>query len=218
MSARVAIVDYDMGNLLNVQRACTHVGLSAEITASRDDVERADAVLLPGVGAFRDAIAKLHELGLVEPLRARAGRGQLLVGICLGLQLLFEESEEFGRHEGLGLLPGRVVRFPNELGGARLKVPHVGWSPVLAGSQPWTATPLEGITDGEPMYFVHSYYAVPSTEDIVLSRSRYGSLEFCSAVRKGSVLAFQFHPERSGPAGIRMYEALSRLIANKELS
>ncbi len=212
MTANVAIVDYDMGNLLNVERACARVGLDATITADRAVIERADAVLLPGVGAFGDAMTKLRERGLVDLLRDGVKRGQRLVGICLGLQLLFEASEEFGTHEGLGILPGRVVRFT--AGG--FKVPHVGWAPVLAGAQTWSDTPLDGTAEGEPMYFVHSYYAVPSRDDVVLARSRYGGVDFCSAVRSGNVFAFQFHPERSGPAGIRMYEALARSIHRGE--
>lgn len=212
--ASVAIVDYGLGNLFSVKHACAHAGMRAEVTSSKADILAADAVILPGVGAFGDAMANLRRLDLVEPLRDIAQSAKPLVGICLGMQLVMSESFEFGRYEGLGLVKGPVVRFeePTE-GGRTLKVPQVGWNrvfPARAGG--WKGTLLEGVGEGEYMYFVHSFYAKPEDGAVVLSTSDYGHIEFCSALSRGNVTAFQFHPERSGPAGLRVYANLARHI------
>jgi imidazole glycerol-phosphate synthase subunit HisH len=211
IAPRVAIVDYHLGNLFSVKHACGHVGLDAVITADRAVIESADAIILPGVGAFGDAMKSLTAEGLVEPLRELAASDTPFLGICLGLQLLFTESEEFGTHAGLGIVPGRVVRFP-DLGtsaGRRRKVPHVGWARVNrpAGTS-WDGTVLAGLADGHYEYFVHSYHVAPENRADVLTTSTYGEQEFCSAVKRGNVTAFQYHPERSGARGLRVYRNL----------
>lgn len=210
-SARVAIVDYGMGNLFSVQRACEHVGLQVMISACADEVLRADAVILPGVGAFGDAMAELTRLGLVEVLRDVAASGKPLMGICLGMQLFMTESHEFGWHKGLGLIEGEVVRFDAPRRGSQiLKVPQVGWNRIFkAGQDAWQASLLEGLQDGEFMYFVHSFYARPVDPSVVLATSRYGHIEFCSSLRRGNLFACQFHPERSGAQGLRIYRSLA---------
>lgn len=212
--AQVAIVDFEMGNLFSVKQACEHVGMQAIITASARDLLAADAVILPGVGAFGDAMAMLTRRGLVDVLRDVAMSGTPLVGICLGLQLLMSESREFGRHKGLGLIEGEVVRFEGPRAGSdSLKVPQVGWNRIVkTGHGSWDASPLEGLRDGEFMYFVHSYYAKPADERVVLAATRYGQIEFCSSLRFGNVFACQFHPERSGPQGLQIYRNLARQI------
>ena len=203
----VAIVDYGMGNLFSVKHACEHVGLQAVITASPQDVRAAHAVILPGVGAFGDAMATLRRLGLVEALREVAQSGTPLMGICLGMQLLMTHSHEFGYHQGLGLVAGEVVRFDAPRQGATvLKVPHVGWNRIVrppGGS--WASSGLEGLEDGAFMYFVHSFYARPADAGVVVARSRYGHIEFCSSLRDRNIFACQFHPERSGPDGLQVY-------------
>jgi glutamine amidotransferase len=218
--SQVAIVDYSLGNLYSVKHACLHVGLNAEITSSKQDVLNADAVIVPGVGAFGDAMAALHRLDLVGVLRDIAASAKPLVGICLGVQLLMTESYEFGRHKGLGIIEGPVVRFDKPRKGERtLKVPQIGWNRVRkfapAGSaveDPWAGTLFGRTRDDEYMYFVHSYIIQPQDPRVILSTSRYGHIEFCSSVGLGNVFACQFHPERSGNPGLEIYRNLARQL------
>ena len=205
----VAIVDYGVGNLFSVKHACEYVGMRARITASGEELLEASAVILPGVGAFGDAMAMLGRLDLVSVLREIAGSGKPLIGICLGMQLLMTESHEFGRHQGLGIIRGEVVMFERSVV-KDLRVPHVGWNsihPDAAGG--WTGSLLEGLGDGEFMYFVHSLYVSPDDSSVALSTTRYGGIEFCSSLKTGNVSAFQFHPERSGPCGLAVYRNLA---------
>jgi glutamine amidotransferase len=212
---RAAIVDFALGNLFSVAHACRQVGLVPEITSDRAAIAAADLVLLPGVGAFGDAMANLRRLDLVEPLKDLALSGRPLVGICLGMQLMLAQSQEFGLHQGLGLVEGEVVRFARPAGPrGLLKVPQVGWNRIHrppAADDPWAHTPLEGTAEGQYMYFVHSYYAKPLNPEVVLATSRYGDVEFCSALRLGNVYAFQFHPERSAAGGLAIYAQLTQL-------
>ena len=210
---RVAIVDFGLGNLFSVLRACEEAGAEASTTASPSDLAAADGVVLPGVGAFGDAMKALDAAGLSRALKAAVAGGKPLLGICLGMQLLMEESSEFERHEGLGLIPGRVVRFPKTADGEPLKVPHVGWSRLHAAAPGrFRGTPLDGLPEGAYMYFVHSYYVEPADPSVAVSRSRYASVDFCSSLARENVFACQFHPERSGPEGLRVYRSwLSRL-------
>ncbi|KGM44400.1 hypothetical protein JY97_00940 [Alkalispirochaeta odontotermitis] len=208
----VAILDHGLGNLFSVRQACSVVGLDAVITSDKAQIQNADAVILPGVGAFGQAMHTLHRLDLVNVLRDLADSGQPLIGICLGLQLLMSESYEFGCHKGLDIIQGSVRRFDGPKTGERmLKVPHTGWNRIhLSGSvDSWSGTLLEGIAPEAYMYFVHSYIVEPEDQDVILGRSRYGDIDFCSAVQQKNVCAFQFHPERSGPGGIHMYQNLA---------
>jgi glutamine amidotransferase len=205
-----AIVDYRLGNLFSVERACSIAGLAPTITSERDAIEVADVVILPGVGAFGDAMNNLHTLDLVGPLRDVASSGRLLVGICLGFQLLMNESEEFGAHRGLGLVDGVVQRLAPTTAGA--KVPQIGWNRIHETHETaWAHTPLNDQTDGAYMYFVHSYCVVPVDQRVAVAATTYGGAAYCSAISRGSIHAFQFHPERSGPAGIEIYRAIARL-------
>ena len=212
---QVAIVDFGLGNLFSVAQACQAVGLHSTITPDRRVIEQADAVILPGVGAFGDAMQTLRRLDLVGLLRDTPARGVPLIGICLGVQLLMTESHEFGRHEGLGLIGGEVVplKDPRE-GGRRLKVPQVGWNRIHAagGVGRWSGTPLDGLPDDTFMYFVHSFVVVPEDRSVVRSTTTYGDIEFCSSVSSGRIFACQFHPERSGPRGLQVYENVRTLI------
>lgn len=217
---RIAIVDYGMGNLFSVRQACEHAGLNVGITSSRDEIQSADAVILPGIGAFGDAMATLARLDLVGVLRDIAASGKPLVGVCLGLQLLMTESLEFGLHKGLGIIEGQAIKFDNPLEGERkLKVPQVGWNSVHQvtregnGDGPsWANSPLAEIADGEFMYFVHSYIVQPEDENVTLSVSRYGQIEFCSSIHSQNIFACQFHPERSGSKGLKIYHNLASHI------
>jgi glutamine amidotransferase len=206
----VAIVDYGMGNLFSVKHACARVGLDAVVTTDPAAVRVARAAILPGVGAFAEAMAALTALGLSDALRELSAAGKPLIGICLGLQLLMSESHEFGRHPGLGLIAGDVVKLSTAGGD---KVPHVGWSPVHETvAHAWAATPLSDIPDGSHMYFVHSFHVRPASRDVAVASARHGETEFCAAVRQDNIFACQFHPERSGPLGLRVYENLARQL------
>lgn len=210
------IVDFGLGNLFSVQKACAAVGLSTGITSCRRAIAAAQGIILPGVGAFGDAMRNLERLDLVGPLREAAAREKPIIGICLGMQLLLSESEEFGLHRGLSLISGRVRKFdcPRSAHG-KFKVPQVGWNTVHipdGDGAAWIDSPLHTTDDGEAFYFVHSYYAEPADARDVLAVTRYGDFEFCSSVRRENVVGFQFHPERSGPAGLRIYAAIAEFI------
>ena len=193
----VAVVDYDAGNTLSVTRALEKVGARVDLTSDPERVARADAVVLPGVGAFGDCVRKLEERGMDGACREAYTDGKPFLGVCVGLQVLFEGSEESPGVGGLGLLPGKVVRFE----GGDLKVPHMGWNQLdVARAHPV----LEGL-DGEAFYFVHSYYPEPAEQSHVLGTSEYGG-EFCAAAGRDNLVAVQFHPEKSSRAGLKLYE------------
>ena len=202
----IAIVDYGMGNLRSVQKALQKLGYNAQITSDAETVFRADKVILPGVGAFGAAMENLRRAALDAAIRDFIATGKPFLGICLGLQLLFEVSEETRSAEperGLGILRGKVVRFPEGLTdgqGKPLKVPHIGWN-VLHFTR--RDTLFEGIDEGSHVYFVHSYFPIPEEEGIVTAMSDYG-IPFCCAVRSGNVRAVQFHPEKSSAVGLRI--------------
>jgi len=200
----IAIVDYGMGNLRSVQKGLERVGAAVEISRDPDRLLRADKVVLPGVGAFGDAMAELQRQGLIDPLRQVIEGGRPFLGICLGLQLLFDASCEGGDCRGLGVIPGQVVRFNL----ARpWKVPHMGWNSVNVCRR---APILEGIAQGEYFYFVHSYYVVPRDRALVALDTDYGG-PFCSMIWRDNVFATQFHPEKSQAAGLRLLENFARL-------
>lgn len=220
MNARVAIVDYGMGNLFSVKHACKRVGLMAFVTSTPTEIESADAVIVPGVGAFGDAMDALRAKGLVEVLKETASSGKPMLGICLGMQLLMEVSYEFGRHEGLGIVRGSVERLGHPRGPrGPLKVPQVGWNqihPPPGTTSPWVGTLLDGVGEGAYMYFVHSFYVRPEDPGVIASVTRYGDFEFCSTLVMGNIFACQYHPERSGPVGLRLYENLARRLMASE--
>jgi glutamine amidotransferase len=207
----IAIIDYGMGNLRNVQKAFEHIGVMARISCQAQDLGRADGLVLPGVGAFGDAMANLWSGGLVEPIRQLTGEGKPLLGICLGLQLLFDESEEMGVHQGLGLLPGRVLRFDRGANGELLKVPHIGWNQLHISEQGAQNALLAGIPDGSYAYFVHSYYVLPADETSVLAMTDYG-IDFASVVGKGRVFGAQPHPEKSQEVGLRVLRNFASIV------
>lgn len=215
-SASVAIVDFGLGNLYSVKRTCEYVGLRASITSDRSEIERADGIILPGVGAFGDAMAALKRNDLVGLLRDAAAANRPLMGICLGVQLLMTQSEEFGNHEGLDIFKGSVVRFRDPCEGNRnLKIPHVGWSQISPAQQDWKDSPLQDVTPGEFMYFVHSFCVQPAEQNAILSLTRYGQIVFCSSIQRGNLFACQFHPERSGVEGLKIYASWARLLGRK---
>jgi glutamine amidotransferase len=192
----IAIVDYGSGNLRSVQKAFERLGVEASITANPNTVAAAGRIVLPGVGAFGDAMRALHDRGLVEPIREHLRLDKPFLGICMGLQLLFETGWEGGRHDGLGVLAGDVMRFDLPVG---LKVPHMGWNTVA-----WRGAGCPaGVEDEEHFYFVHSYHVRPRDESVIAAVTDYGG-PFCSAVSRGRLFATQFHPEKSQAAGMRL--------------
>lgn len=193
----ISIVDYGMGNLRSVQKACEKVGLPARICTRAEELRGAQRLILPGVGAFRDAMIELRKQRLVEPIVAHIAEGRPFLGICLGLQLLFDVSHEDGTWEGLKVLSGEVARFPEQ---TELKVPHMGWNRVdLTGACPL----FEGIPAGAYFYFVHSYFVAPTDKSVVAAQTGYGQ-PFTSVVQRGRMFATQFHPEKSQQFGLQL--------------
>ncbi len=205
--SKVVIVDYGLGNLYSIQNALKACGLSAVIASEKKMVEDAPAVILPGVGSFRDAMVTLRRLDLVKPLQDFAQTGKPLIGICLGIQLLMTESQEFGLHKGLDIIPGEVV--PLDRGSSlHIKVPQVGWNRLIP-QRDWSRSYIEGITERDFFYFVHSYKVVPVNDDVVLSNTMYIDTAFCSTLQKDNVFACQCHPERSAESGMKIYRHLA---------
>ncbi len=209
MTAVIAIVDYGMGNLRSVQKALEQVGSSAEIVRTPEAVARAEKVILPGVGAFGDAMTHLRERGLVEPLIEAARSGRPFLGICLGLQLLFDVSYEEGEYAGLGIIPGRVLRFDfsGRPGAAGLKVPHMGWNQIS-----WTVPCplLRDLESPQYFYFVHSYYVAPADASVTCGVCDYGG-PFTAMIWRGNLFATQFHPEKSQKIGLGILRSFAQL-------
>lgn len=200
----IAIIDYGMGNLRSVQAGLEHVGQKAFITDDPKQIADAPAVVLPGVGAFGDAIKRLEETGLGDAFREAVQSGKPCLGICLGLQLLFSESDEGGLYNGLDIIPGRVTRFTHQL-----KIPHMGWN-QLDIKKPDDPI-FDGIPDGSYMYFVHSYYVQPEDPDAIATTTDYG-IHFTSMIAKGNLFATQFHPEKSQNVGLQLLRNFGSLI------
>jgi len=201
---KIVIIDYGMANLRSLQKAFARVGALATITSLPGDLEGADKLVLPGVCAFRDAIFRLRQTGLADPILAHVRAGKPFLGICLGLQLLFTTSFEDGAHHGLDLLPGEVVRFPHLQG---LKVPHMGWN-QLRFRRP--APLFHEVPDGSTVYFVHSYYAVPRNAEVIAAETDYPE-PFASIIWHENILATQFHPEKSQRVGLTMLRNFAQL-------
>ena len=203
---KVAIIDYGLGNLLSVQRAFEYCGAYAVITTSEAEIMAADKVVLPGVGAFKNAMLALYKLGLVPILNNVVKREKSLMGICLGMQLLFEASEEFGENEGLGLIPGRIIPIPStNIAGEFHKIPHVGWTNVEINlkQNDLSKKIFLGLKSNPDFYFVHSYMAKTS-EEFIIATSNYGGHEILAVVGNGNIVGCQFHPEKSGDLGLNL--------------
>lgn len=199
----IAIVDYGMGNLRSVQKAFEHLGAKAAIVHLPEEIDNADRVVLPGVGAFGDAMDNLKVAGLIDPILKAIAEGRPFLGICLGLQLMFAESEEMGQHRGLGILPGRVRRFPN---GQR--VPQIGWNEVRIRRE--TAL-LDGVPDGSYFYFVHSFFVASDRDADVIGTTDYG-IDYASIAGDGRAFGVQFHPEKSQDAGLKILKNFAEKV------
>jgi imidazole glycerol-phosphate synthase subunit HisH len=209
VSAVVHIVDYGIGNLYSVARAIEKAGGSPKLTSDAREIAAADRILLPGVGAYEPCMATLVSTGLADPVREFAATGRPFLGICVGMQLLFDYGLEFGRHAGLGLIAGHVAEIPSEDAQGTRKVPHIGWSALRAphGGHHWSGTVLEGATEGvTSAYFVHSFNCIPDDPSGRLAEVDYAGYRVTAAVKCDNITAFQCHPEKSGLAGIRILE------------
>lgn len=204
----IAIIDYDAGNIKSVQKALLALGEDAVVTKDAEIILQADGVILPGVGAFGDAMKRLQAYGLTEVIKQAADKGLPFLGICLGLQLLFESSEESPGIAGLGVLKGKIVRIPN---GEGIKIPHIGWNSLAF---PRRGRLFEGIAENSYVYFVHSYY-LQAQEDIVTATTEYG-VSIHASVEKGNVFACQFHPEKSSDVGLRILRNFIKVVRGEE--
>ena len=212
MKNMIAVIDYGMGNLHSVRKALEVVGAKAKVTSRPEDLRRAEKIVFPGVGAFGEAMKELERRHLVEPIRDAIGEGKYFLGLCLGLQLLFEKSEESPGVKGLCVLKGDVKRFGFTMKSSKenLKVPHMGWNDIKMKNKKAKSKILSGISDGSYMYFVHSYYVRPKDKDITSTTTDYG-IGFVSGIQKDNIYAFQFHPEKSQKAGLKILENFIRL-------
>lgn len=205
----IAIIDYGMGNLRSVQKGFEKIGREAIITDDPQVVLRAEKVVLPGVGAFRDCMYNLEQGGFVEPILKVIAEGKPFLGICVGMQLLFTDSVEFGLYSGLNVIPGHVLRFPDRMtvAGEKLKVPQMGWNQLCFKRRP---PAFEGVDNDSNVYFVHSYYAKPDDSGVIATTTDYG-IEFCSSVWQDNVVATQFHPEKSQAVGLQILKNFAEL-------
>lgn len=210
---KVVIIDYGHGNLFSINQACIHLGYSPIISSDQRVISDADSLILPGVGAFKVAMNELTKKGLIEPINDFVKKGNNLMGVCLGMQLLFETSEEFGINVGLGLINGNVLKFPYTFNEKKIRIPQIGWNKLFEdkSTNKWINTPLEEVSEEDYMYFIHSYYANPSDTKDVLSFSYYQDIKYCTSVQKGNIFGFQFHPEKSAEKGLTIYKNFLKL-------
>lgn len=210
----IAIIDYKMSNIFSVQAACQKVGLSSVITSDKNEILDAKVAILPGVGAFGEAMKYLGDSKLDDTIYQFVDSGKLFIGICLGLQLLFESSDEFGSYKGLGLVKGTVNKFKFQSNkSVKFPVPQIGWNKIKHNGVSWDNTLFCSNNDNDFMYFVHSFYVKPDDERIILTKTTYGNTEYCSSIQQNNIFACQFHPEKSGEVGLRLYENIWKSIS-----
>ena len=207
---KIAIIDYGIGNVRSILGAFENQGVDVLLTNNKDEILKSDGLVLPGVGAFSHGMENLKSYDLVDAIKEYAISDRPFMGICLGMQLLFEESEEFGETKGLGLILGKVVKLPTK-DSQNEKLPHVSWNELNSKNVPWVDTILADIEEGSDMYFVHSFIAQPRDGDNILSTTEYSSHNFCSSVKKDNIFGCQFHPEKSGPTGLKIINNFIRM-------
>jgi glutamine amidotransferase len=203
---KVVIIDYQLGNLFSVKQACDTVGIDSKISSEKSDILNADALILPGVGAFIEAMKNLNKLDISNIIKSKVINGTPIFGICLGQQLLFTESEEFGAGNGLNLIPGIIKRFPASIEERKIKVPHIAWNTIYEANQSWDTSALKELSNNDFMYFIHSYYVKPINTSCILALTNYDGIEFCSAINYNNIFATQFHPEKSASKGLSIYK------------
>jgi len=205
----ITVIDYGAGNMHSVLNAVTKLGYQPKVTSNPNDVRSAQTVILPGVGAAADTVDSLKSLGLADPIARYIGEGRPFLGVCIGLQVLFDSTEEGGGHECLGIVPGSVRRLPSGL-----KIPHMGWNQV---KQKAPHSIFNGIPDGANFYFVHSYYVEPNDKSLVAGETEYG-IPICSVIARNNLVATQFHPEKSGEVGLRLYDNFLKMAMAEKVS
>jgi imidazole glycerol-phosphate synthase subunit HisH len=206
---KIAIVDFEGGNLFSVIQACKSINLNANVTNDYKEILKSDGLILPGVGSYPAAMKVLNRKGLIAPIKEFVSSKKPFMGICLGFQLLFSKSEEFESCKGLDIIKGSVKKFNFEK--KNIKVPHVGWNKIYHDKS-WICSPLEKVKKEEYMYFVHSYYVDPFDKNNILSYTKYEGFEYCSSIKKENIFATQFHPEKSGLEGLKIYKKWSQLL------
>lgn len=206
---KVSIIDFEGGNLFSVIQACKHVGVKASVTNDLNEIENSDGLILPGVGSFPHAMKVLNSKKLVTPIKDFIKSNKPFMGICLGFQLLFSKSSEFENCDGLDIIKGTVNKF--DFISKKCKVPQIGWNKIYSESN-WLDSPLNKIINNEYMYFVHSYFVDPLNKNEVLSYTKYENFEYCSSIKKNNIFATQFHPEKSGLEGLKIYKEWSNLL------
>lgn len=209
----VVVIDYGVGNLLSVSRALAQIGAKPSVTGDADEIAKAHHLILPGVGAFAHGMQGLAKCGVDKLVIAHARSGKPLMGICLGMQMLLDESDEFGLHKGLGLIPGQVSAIPNTAAdGAPHRIPHIGWNALeIPNGGAWGGTLFDDVAPGDCVYFVHSFAANPSTPAHRLADVDYNGRKICAAVQRGNVMGCQFHPEKSGDVGLGILKRFTEL-------
>lgn len=208
----IGIIDYGMGNIFSIKNACSKVNLNSKIINKPDNLDSFDALILPGVGAFKDAISKLKENGLDQAILNFFHSGKTILGICLGMQLLMSKSYEFGEHDGLNLIEGSCFRFPTVENNKKVLIPQITWNNIFINEKFKMNELFYNIKNNEYMYFVHSYYVEPINKDIIATTTQYGGLYYCSSFIQSNLIGIQFHPERSSLQGLRFYENFKKLI------
>lgn len=212
-SKKVAIIDYGLGNLFSVRQALFATGVNAFITDDKQQIQSADAIVVPGVGAFAKAMENLEKKDLIDIIKNSVKSGKPFLGLCLGLQLLFESSDEFGRTQGLGLIEGEVLKFPRAYENQELKVPQIAWNRIHQRTQTQSQESiLHGVPDQTYVYFIHSYYAKPKNPGDQLCMTTYNGFEYCSGIQKDNISALQFHPEKSAKVGAMIFNNWVNLI------
>lgn len=211
---KITIIDYDNGNLESVYRACDYVGMIPKISSNQSEIDKSDAIILPGVGAFGDAMKSLKERNLIDPIYNFIKTGKIVVGICLGMQLFLNKSEESNEENGLGLIEGECFHFSKFFKNTDNKVPQIQWNTIYSENKIKfnKTSPFSSIQQNEFMFFVHSFFVKTKNKNDILSLSKYGDIEYCSAIQKDNIIGMQFHPEKSGPRGIEIYENIKNII------
>lgn len=207
---KIAVIDYDIGNVRSILSAFENQGANVFLTRDREKILASDGLVLPGVGAFSHGMASLRKYNLVKDIKDYIETGKPFIGICLGMQMLFDHSEEFGLSSGLGLIAGSVIKLPTKED-KNEKLPHVSWNEVNIVEGKWEGTILDGVTEGSDMYFVHSFIANPDDRSNILSMTEYSGYKFCSSVKKNNIYGCQFHPEKSGTVGLNVIKNFIRM-------
>lgn len=217
INSNIVIIDYGIGNVKSIANAFESIGVDTKLSSNKDEILSADALVLPGVGAFSTGMANLKEKKLIDTIYDFVDSGKLFLGICLGMQMLLEESEEFGYSKGLGLIKGKVVQFPLA-DNSKEKLPHVSWNEIIEPSpKRWEKTILENTPNQTDVYFVHSFVAEPKNPDNILAIANYGKTTFCAAVQNKNVFGTQFHPEKSGKMGLEILKKFTNLAITNQI-